>query len=593
LSARAPSRWQFGYGPVTVAAGPEEPAIELLLATREPVAASTIEGAIEGARASEILSRAPLFWTTVTLGAPRLASDVARLLSEAGLPVRYVASAERPSLALGAPLSRCGVAPLRPGAWKTRAAIPRTGVDRSAGMWFLRDEEGGIGVDRARFGGGAGTRLAVIDDDALEADALGLDAELLVGLDAAPRHGAHGALMVAWASGARRFEGVAPDASRRLYLIPKPGRGVVALPLAIARAAIDGADVIVCATYVEGSTSPMLDDALEVATRLGRSGRGAAVLLPTGRETSSVAGSLSASFSLGLGEPASDPRAICVAPGARGEGWFLWRDRRGRLRPFANRGPAVRWLSPGDDIAYPFSAEGAPPRLFHAESSGASAIAAGALLLVLAASPRLRLDELCAVVDQTLSPMPAELPVEPRSLADPADVLPRTKDADGHDAKHGYGRIHVGRACLVASDPVCAALVAMGEHAAARAYADARPRVYTRAFARWAARALLADRQAAHMLRATLRHLRLVGADEARRRAHGDGAIARQIRLLVRRLATSRLARTARVDAEIAAIDRRLAEAEGDARFESALTTRVAGIFAVRGAPGAGPPDGD
>src|SRR5580704_13462935 len=192
--------------------------------------------------------------------------------------------------------------------------------------------------------------------------------------------------MVGWAVGAvprdaARFAGAAPDASVRLYCVPKPWIDVVSLPLAIARAVLDGADVVVCATYVEGTSSPLLDDALDVATRLGRGGRGAVVVLPTGRETSSGAKSVHASLSLGLGDPASDPRVHCIAPGGKHGGWFLWRTPKGKLRPFSNRGPAVRWLAPGDDVAYPLSSR---DHLFHAESSGASAIAAGVVLLVLA-----------------------------------------------------------------------------------------------------------------------------------------------------------------------------------------------------------------
>ena len=521
--------WDFGYAPVTPAAVALEDTRELIVATSVAIAAELVAAALPpGAAAETLLARAPLFWTRVVLEQPVQPAAVDEMLRAHGLSPRYVASATQPSLALGAPLDPLGAPPARPDAWPVRHVATPPDAD-TAGSWFLHDAPGGIAVDRLRSGDGAGTRLAVIDDDALEAGALDLDAEVLVGLSAAPRHSTHGALMVAWAAGARGFAGVAPGASTRLYLIPKPGRSLAALPLAIARAAADGADVIVCATYVEGSTSPMLDDALAFAESLGRRGRGTAVVLPTGREASSPPGSLHASFSLGLGEPASDPRVFCVAPGARGEGWFLWRDRRGRLRPFANRGPAVRWLAPGDDVAYPFArgdgggGGGTPPdpappeRLFHAESSGASAIAAGALLLVLAANPSLRLGELAEIVDATLSPVPPETGAD--LLADPADVLPAARDRDGHNAKHGQGRLHVGRACLAASDPFCAALLAMGEDQAARAFADARrsdPVVlgaYPRSLGRWMVRALLADREAARGLRVVFRHLRLVGED--------------------------------------------------------------------------------
>ncbi|APR79693.1 Hypothetical protein A7982_05040 [Minicystis rosea] len=570
--ARPP--WDFGYMPVTPAAGPPEAAQSVVVATPtsiDPRALVEILG--DGARATTVMARAPIFWTMVDLDEPKVAAAIAAELRAAGFAHRYVASAERPSLALGAPLS-CRDAPVaRPEAWPARARGAEPIEPASAGTWFLRDDEGGVAIDRACTGRGAGTRLAVIDDDGLMAEALDLDAEVLVDLDERPRHSTHGALMVAWASGAHGFAGVAPEASRRLYLIPKPGRSLIALPLAIARAALDGADVIVCATYVEGSTSPMLDDAIEVAARLGRRGRGAAVVLPTGREASSPPGSLHASFSLGLGEPASDPRVLCIAPGARGDGWFYWRDRRGKLRPFANRGPAVRWLAPGDDIAYPF----APARLFHAESSGASAIAAGVLLLVLANNPSLRSSELAAVLDATIAKV-ATSPPDREALADPADALPIASDRDGHDAKHGEGRLDAGRACLAAADPVCAALLAVGEDAAARAYVGHR-RVYSRRFARWAVRALLADRDGARALRVIVRHLRLVARDPARVRAHGDGAIVRLLRLSLRRLTSARPQPGAAVRAELDRMGLRLAAIADDAeqvvRFEETLAVQA------------------
>ncbi len=53
---------------------------------------------------------------------------------------------------------------------------------------------------------------------------------------------------------------------------PKPGYEIFTLPMAIVRAVDDGADVVLCATYVDGSTSPLLDDALSFARHLGRGG---------------------------------------------------------------------------------------------------------------------------------------------------------------------------------------------------------------------------------------------------------------------------------------------------------------------------------
>jgi len=66
----------------------------------------------------------------------------------------------------------------------------------------------------------------------------------------------------------------------------------------------------------------------------------------------------------------------------------------------AHREADVVFLNPLD-VAYPFAQSDGKERLFHAESSGASAIAAGALLLVLGANPTLRLSELEAATTST------------------------------------------------------------------------------------------------------------------------------------------------------------------------------------------------
>jgi hypothetical protein len=581
--------WDFGYAPVTPAAGDPEATRDLVVATPAAVDPAVVAAAAgTGARAATLLDRAPLFWTLLVLEAEELPEGVAERLRAAGLAIRYVASAQRPSLALAPPLDLAGARVARPVDWAVRGVVPGVAPADTDGSWFRREGEGGVAAPPRRGGSGAGTRLAVIDDDALHVEALDLDAEIPVGIEAPPRHQPHGALMVAWATRARGFVGVAPGASARLYLVPKPGESLTALPLAIARAVADGADVILCATYVEGSASPMLDDALEVAVRLGRRGRGSAVVMPTGREASSAPSSIHVSFSLGLGEPASDPRVFCVAPGARGGGWFFWRDRRGRFRPFANRGPAVRWTAPGDDIAYPFASPGAS-RLFHAESSGAAALAAGVLLLVLGENPTLRRAELGAVVDATLV---AEVPgvrALPEPLADRADVLPEGRDRDGHDAKHGHGRVHGGDACLFAADPLCAALIAMGEPAAARAWADARrddpatAALYSRRLARWSVRALLGEPATMEALRVIVRHLRLVRGDEGRRVAHGHGALVHHVGLLLRSLCDAPLPRAGRVRAELRALRRHvdaLSRAPDEARrFEASVATLTARAF--------------
>jgi hypothetical protein len=534
-------RWDFPYAPVPTAAGDDDGgAVDVVVAMSARVDAFAIAEAIGEVvgdlDVEPLIERAPLFWWRVRSDAHGTRAAIAAALRARRLPVRYVASATRTSTRLGPPLSFDGAAAADGEGWRARRA-PVTAEDPpTEGRWFLRDRDGGITVDRT-LGTGVGTRLAVIDDDGAEAEHLGLDAEIPVGVDAVPRATSHGGLMVAWASGtsgARAFHGVAPGASRRLYVIPKAGLDVVSIALAIARAALDGADVVVCATYAEGSTSPMLDDALAVAHALGRRGRGAAIVFATGREASSASGWVHSSWSLALGDPASDARIFCVGPSARGEGWFLWRDRKGRLRPFANRGPAVRWLAPGDDVQYPF---GDRDRLFHAESSGASAIAAGVLLLVFAANPALHVTELDALVTAACDPVPPASDPARGALADPADLLPLSVDRDGHNAKHGYGRLHARRAVLSATDPIAHALVAIGDDDAARRWVlehRTSRRPFSPRLGRFLVRAMVRDASLRHAATAIARHARLVARDPRRARAHADGAVARQLLRFIR-----------------------------------------------------------
>jgi hypothetical protein len=532
----------------------------------------------------KLFDRAPIFWWQLHTQVPIRRAEVARCLSGAGALVRYVASAHRPNRAVTPRLRYVRELRCEASSWPVRSGKPRPDPE-DAGYWFLRSESG-VAVDRTRFGAGSGTRLAVIDDDVAGVDHLELDSEVLVNLEQPPRHTLHGAAMVALAVGARPsgmdlgFQGVAPYSSPRLYCIPKPEEDVVSLPLAMVRATSDGADVILCATFIEGMTSPMLDDALELAVSFGRKGRGTAVVFPVGRDASSPAGSTHASLSLALGDPASDPRAFAIGPSGREGGWFLWRDRRGRLRPFANRGPAVRWLAPGDDLAFPFKRT---ERLFHAESSGASAIAAGAILLVLAANPRLTRSELDAILTRTATPVRGD-DFPSQGLADRRDVDPSSNDRDGHNAKHGYGRLHVTRACLAAADPVSAVLVAIGEEVAAQNYMAARVTnrflrsAYSRAFARWAARALLFDETLLHGAKSLARHLRVVAKDPERQRAHGRGAFARQLAVLLQSASKNRGAPrpSQRVATELTDLARRVeatrnAESTGDETLYTVL----------------------
>ncbi|MBK8258145.1 MAG: S8 family serine peptidase [Polyangiaceae bacterium] len=489
-----------------------------------------------------IIQRPPLHWFRVTTRAPIAVDEFDREMRAARLPVRYATSAVVESQAWAPPFSSVGARLARPTDWPHRE--PTSAVEpRSGGSWFLGSGAGGLDVDRGFTGTGAGTRLAVIDDDAAGAHALGLDREVLIDLERAPRAHTHGTLMVAWASGAPRatppFRGVAPDSSPRLYLIPKPGISVVSLPLAIVRAVDDGADAIVCATYIEGTTSPLLDDAIEFARRFGRAGRGTVVLLPTGRDTSSPPSSVHASLSLSIAEPAADPRVVCIAPGSQRGGWFFYRDRKKRARPFANRGPGVRVLAPGDDIAYALGDHG---RLSHAESSGASAVAAGVVLLILAKNPALRVAEIHALLEQTaldVNPV-ADAAFEP--FADPHDTLPAARDADRHNAKHGYGALSAALACMAAVCPIAWALVRIGAVHAARVYTlqmaeverGTAARTPSHALRAWVLHLVLRDAYLAHAVRAIVRHIRLVARHPSRASAVPAGALARQVTIVLR-----------------------------------------------------------
>jgi hypothetical protein len=586
--------WDFGYMPAAPWPGDDDgTGCNLIIALTAPRSSRDILRALEpltpGLSVELLVARPPIFWWRLRAHDGVRRAAVFQRLQAAGIEPRYVASALRPSLVVPPRLRfekdwRCSA-----DSWSIRRGTPKPDPD-SPGRWFLRAASG-VAVDRNHLGAGSGTRLAVIDDEAGGVEGVTLDQEQLVNLAEPPRSNFHGTTMVALAVGTtptvscrEPFQGVAPSASPRLYCIPKPIDDVASLPLAIVRAAAEGADVIMCASYIEGTTSPMLDDALEFAIRLGRKGRGAAVVFPVGRETSSPPTSSHASLSLSLGDPASDPRVFAIGPSGKEGGWFFWRDRKGRLRPFANRGPAVRWLAPGDDLTFPFLQN---ERLFHSESSGASAIAAGVVLLVMEANPTLTLTEVDAILTRTASPVAADVwPSGP--LADRRDVDPIANDRDGHDAKHGYGRLHATRACLAASDPVCAALIAMGEDQAASSYDAMRNQndlirsAYSRAFGRWMVRAVVADASLLHGVKALVRHVRAASGRPERQLAHRSGSLVRQVVLVLRSAIESPSAPkpTRRVRNELRIIVGRLeALLENETSREDTLFTALAPLW--------------
>jgi hypothetical protein len=536
--------WDFDFAPIAIGGGNiEEPDSDLVIATSTDVdparVAELLRSLAPRIEVSCLISVHPLYWTRVQASQVVDRQEVAARLREGGLAVRYVTSARYGNQVLPPPLDFSEARPRKPADWVARE--PRDFVEqKTPWRWFLREH--GVNVERAVCGTGAGTRLALIDNDGGDLEHVELDAEHLVLVDSVPRITNHAAMLLGWCVGARtpsgQFHGVAPDASPRFYCIPKPSAEIVSLPLAIAHAVHDGADVIVCATFVDGQTSPLLDDALELAIRMGRSGRGTVVVFPTSRQISSARMSRHSSLSLGLFDPASDPRVLCVGPSARDGRWFLWRDKRGKLRPFANRSPAIRFLAPGDDLAYPFADDDRPA---HAESSGASAVAAGVALLVLGNNPDLSLPELHVALAETTSPIEAGAQVDDPALGDRFDLLPRETDPDGHNAKHGYGRLNATQASLVVSDPVSACLCRIGERdAAARFVAFRRDgagsALYSDRTAAWAARVLLREKETTHVFSTLCRAARLFRAHPEHLPEQPPGHLLRQIALALRAL---------------------------------------------------------
>ncbi|HJX55064.1 MAG TPA: S8 family serine peptidase [Polyangia bacterium] len=593
--------WDFDYRPVNAGTQEDDAWLDdLILASEgpvDPVRLTELLGQLApDLRVEPVLDWHPLYWTRVRAGCGIEPSDCERRLRAGGVAVRYLASTQAGSQRLPPALDLRGCLPMRPIHWRARGPSVLD-ENASAGRWFVG--ENGVEVHRPVCGAGAGTRLAAIDNDAGEVGRLDLDDHIPVGVAEVPAGSSHAAQLVAWAvravggqgpNGGAGFIGIAPDASPRLYSIPKPGNDVLSFPLAVVRAVADGADVVVCATNVDGQWSPMLDDALELACRLGRNGLGTAVVLPCGRETSSPEGSAHSSLSLGAGDPAGDPRVFCVAPSGRDGGWFLWRDHRGQLHPFANRGPALRWLAPGDDVALPFHS---PEILAHAESSGASAMAAGVLLLVLGRNPDLTLPELEDALTRTVREVDPELSAERSALADKYDILPVGRDRDGHNAKHGYGLLHASRACLLVSDPIAFALVSIGEDQAAVRWVETRNEqlasLYSSELGRWAVRVLLADAGQRHAVCALARLLRLLAVRAERLHAQAAGALLRLVMMLLRDLPRSRQAPApeAALQRELLAIADRVKAATSDparaGEIEEHMCTLAAALWPAVG----------
>lgn len=536
--------WDFDFAPIAIGGGDvDQPDSDLVIATETDVDAARVAELLRSLapriEISCLINVHPLYWTRVQASQVIDRQEVTARLREGGLSVRYVTSARYGSQVLPPPLDFSDARARKPSDWAARAQRDLV-ESKTPWRWFLREH--GVNVTRPICNTGAGTRLALIDNAGGDLQHIDLDAEHLVLVESIPRGTNHAAVLLGWCVGARTpsgaFHGVAPDASPRFYCIPKPSAEILSLPLAIARAVHDGADVIVCATFVDGQTSPLLDDALELATRMGRGGRGTVIVFSAGRQVSSPRTSRHASLSLGLFDPASDPRVLCVGPSARDGRWFLWRDRRGRLRPFANRSPSVRFLAPGDDLASPFADDDRPAP---AEASGAAAVAAGVALLLLGNNPELSLPEVHVALTETTSSVDASTQLDDPALGDRFDLMPRESDPDGHNAKHGYGRLNATHASLVVSDPVSACLCRIGEPDAAARYLAFRRdgaggALYSERTASWSARVLLRERQATHVLSALCRAVRLFRAHPQHLPEQPAGHLLRQVALVLRAL---------------------------------------------------------
>jgi hypothetical protein len=163
------------------------------------------------------------------------------------------------------------------------------------------------------------------------------------------------------------------------------------------------------------------------------------------------------------------------------------------------------------------------------------------MLLVLAQNPDLTIKEVDAILRATaVVPDPRDAEGDP-ALADPRDILPFGRDPDGHNAKHGYGRLSATNACIAASDPIALTLLRMGETRAARNFHQARRTSlgagYSMTLGRWLALRALSDSTIAHAVASLMRALRLWIRHPHRVAEQPPGHLLRQIGLLVRMLA--------------------------------------------------------
>jgi hypothetical protein len=162
-------------------------------------------------------------------------------------------------------------------------------------------------------------------------------------------------------------------------------------------------------------------------------------------------------------------------------------------------------------------------------------------LLLLGQNPELNVSEVESILRETATPTDARDSLYETAVADRLDLMPVGRDRDGHNAKHGYGRLSATNACIAASDPVALTLLRMGETAAARSYCRQRRRTlragYGAPLARWAVRRALCDSTTSHAIATLLRTFRLWSRHPDRVLEQPAGQILRQVALFVRLLA--------------------------------------------------------
>ena len=266
-----------------------------------------------------------------------------------------------------------------------------------------------------------------------------------------------------------------------LYQVPRARVGLFRLPalagavpayiapteIAVAvAAAVESwrADVVLIAMSDGAWGTPRhLRDVLREAARIGRGGRGAAIICSVGDPAKNHSRAED-SAALGADDLASQPWVIAAAACDSAGRWLRARfdyQRAGSPGTTYNRfGPSVALAASGESQVYGGVLAGD-------DSSQAAALVAAGAAAVLQYAPETTLDDLRAVLFMTAdapaqidalaeSDLLAENPAEPGLATSVCDG----RDRQGHSFKVGYGRINAAAAALAATDPIAAALLA-------------------------------------------------------------------------------------------------------------------------------------